>query len=446
MTESLEKRPTSPTTSATLTMQHLRPTWVTSTLFFLLFSGPPSFRLRDPEASLEGIIDPTVILQVSVWIIAGIWTLYQFRKGLRDHAPVEMGLPDKLGIVLIFLLGLSIFVSEAPPLTAFKVGQMFVSLLFTFIFVKRYGIAKCLDYIFICSTVLCIAIAVCAFAVPDLVLFSTSDGMRLRGDPIAVAGIVVTYSMILLLIKSREIPKVVFWFLLALLSVLLAASLTRQAWFLVLAFSVFYFAKRSKGPFVRKLWFLFLAILPFIFLFVILPALEQYRSEDSVGTLTGRTDLWVYLVGVTIVRSPLIGLGYFSASRILGPDFNPGMGTAHSMFVEVLLGGGLLSLIPLVALCLLLSFGAFQLLSKGRTQIEFTCGVMFIVTLALGAMGGDIAFGQVGITFWSLAAAIPALQLRHSVLRRPVSSPTHLEPRRVTRTGVLPTDSREVET
>jgi hypothetical protein len=387
--------------------RHPRPGWTETALFFLLFSGPPSFRLRDPEASIEGLIDPSVILQVSVWVIAGIWTLHQFRKNSRGGSPLEVGLPGKLGIAMIVFLSVSIFVSEAPQLTAFKVGQMVVTLLFTLLFVQKYGIAKCLDNIFVGSVALCVAIAASAFVAPDLVLFATSDGMRLRGDPIAVMGIVGTYSMVLLLIKKDDIPKVFFWLLMLFLSVLLALSLTRQAWLLVLAFYVLYFVKRLRGPVARKLGFLFVAVFPFVSFFYILPALDQFRSADSVGNLTGRTDLWVYLVAVTITRSPWIGLGYYSASRVLGPEFNPGLGTAHSVFVETFLGGGLLSLIPLTVLCLYLSIKAFQSISKGSTRLEFTCGALFFVTLTLAALGGDIGFGQIGIAFWSLAAATP---------------------------------------
>jgi len=401
------------------------PTLFAVVLFFLLFSGPPSFRLRDPSDSLEGVIDPTVVFQVSVWVVAGIWTLYQLRKEFRARSPIKLGLPDKLGLWMILFLGLSSFLSDAPLLTAFKVGQIFVSLLFTWLFVYRYGIAKCIDYVFLGSTILCVAIAISAFAAPDLVLFSDEGHMRLRGDPIAVMGTVGTYSMILLFIKRREIPRVIFWPLLAMLCTLLAYSLTRQAWFLVIASLLLYVARRSKGTFVRKLGFLFLAILPFVFFFYLLPALQEYRATESVATLTGRTDLWVYLVGVALLRSPWIGLGYYSASRILGPDFNPGMGTAHSIFVEVFLGGGLVSLIPCMALCFLLVRKAFQFLYKDRTDLEFLCGLLFIVTFTISLLGGDFSSGEIGITFWSLAAAIPALSLRRPVPHSPVSAPIH---------------------
>lgn len=422
------------------------PTLFAAVLFFLLFSGPPSFRLRDPTDSLEGVIDPTVVFQVSVWVVAGIWTLYQLRKEFRAQSPITLGLPGKLGLLMIFFLGLSSFVSEAPLLTAFKVGQILVSLLFTWLFVYRYGIAKCIDYVFLGSTILCVAIAISAFAAPDLVLFSDEGHMRLRGDPIAVMGTVGTYSTILLFIKRRQIPRVIFWPLLAMLCTLLAFSLTRSAWFLVLAFLLLYFARQSKGTFVRKLGFGCLAILPFVFFFYILPALQEYRATESIATLTGRTDLWVYLVGVALLRSPWIGLGYYSASRIFGTDFNPGMGTAHSIFVEVFLGGGLVSLIPCMALIFLLTRKALKLLSKDRTDLEFLCGMLFMVTLTIGLLGGDFSSGEIGITFWSLAAAIPAMSLRRSMSPAASERTKHLKLSRAIGKSALPADSGRAET
>lgn len=381
-----------------------------SLLFFLLFSGPPSLRLRSPDDSLEAVVDPAVIVQASVWVIGGIWSLYQVYKGYRSRTLMPLYSPNKFGLIMVLFLGLSTVGSEAPMLTAFKVGQILVSLLFAWIFVQRYGIARSINFIFWGSTILCVAIAVAVFAAPDLVLFSDEGNMRLRGDPIAVMGIVGTYSAILLLARKREISRLLFWPLLALVCTLLAFSLTRQAWFLVFAFLVLYVAKGIQSPVVRKFGFLFLVVFPLIFLFYVLPAFEIYRATDSVWSLTGRTDLWVYLVGIALFRSPWIGLGYYSASRILGPEFNPGMGTAHSMLVEVFLGGGLLSLVPSLALCFVLSRRAFKFLRARRTDLEFLCGALFFVTLALALMGGDFAYGQVGITFWCLTTAIPAMQ------------------------------------
>ena len=423
-----------------------RPTLFAILLFFLLFSGPPSFRLRDPSDSVENVIDSTVIFQSAVWVVAGLWTSYQLFKDVRARRQIRLYLPHKLGLAMIFFLGLSTLVSEAPMFTAFKVGQLLVSLLFSLLFVHRYGIARGLDYVFIGSTLLCIAIAIAVFVAPDLVLFADEGNMRLRGDPIAVMGIVGTYSTILLFIKSRQIPRVIFWPLLAFFCVMLAFSLTRQAWFLVFAFLLLHLARRSKGALTRNLIFLFLAIFPLVFVFYILPALQEYRATDSIWSLTGRTDLWLYLVDIALTKSAWIGLGYYSASRILALDFNPGMGTAHSVFVEILLGGGLLSLIPCMVLCFWLIRRALQFLSKKSSDLEFACGALFIVTMTLGLLGGDIGYGEVGITFWSLATAIPAMRLRHSEGLQGTRVPGVTKLARAGRRNIVLDDSRRAET
>jgi len=423
-----------------------RPTLFATLLFFLLFSGPPSLRLRDPFDSIEGVIDPSVVFQASVWVLAGIWTLYQLRKDRCARLPEVMSLPlpEKLGLLMILFLSASAFVSDAPLLTAFKVGQILVSLLFTWMFVYRYGITRCLDYVLIGSVTLCAAIAISTVLAPDLVFFLDEGQTRLRGDPIAPLPTVVTYSIILLILKKKQIAEILFWPLMAGLGTLLAFSVTRHAWFLVIGFIAFYSVRSAKAAFVRKVGYASLCVFPFLFFFYLLPALQDYRSTESIGTLTGRTDLWVYLVGITLLRSPWIGLGYYSASRTFGIDFNPGMGTAHSTFVEVFLGGGLLSLIPCLALCLLLIRRAISCLSRRATKQEFACGTMFLVTMTIGLLGGDFAYGQVGITFWSLAAALPAMRLGHAVSGAPHG--LRLKPSANAGMTPLPGNGRPVET
>jgi hypothetical protein len=423
-----------------------RPPLFTVLLFFLLFSGPPSLRLRAPGDSLESVIDLSVMIQVAVWVVGGLWSLYQLRKEFRLHSLIALGLPGKLGLLMILFLGLSIFESEAPLLTAFKVGQILVSLLFTWIFVSRHGIAKCFDYVFLGSVILCVAVAIAAFVSPDLVFFLEDGAMRLHGDPVAPLSTVVTYSMIFLFLKSRKIPTLIFWPLLIFLSTMLAVSLARHAWFLVIAFLVLYFIRRSGGTVVSKLGYVLLAVFPFVFFFYILPALQEYRATDSITTLTGRTDLWFYLAQLALTRSAWTGMGYYSASRIFGIDFNPGMGTAHSIFVEVLVGGGLLSLIPCMVLCFVLTRMAFRFLSKDRTDLEFACGTLFIVTIIIGLLGGDFACGEIGITFWSLAVALPAMSRWHGLSRAPVRSPDRQKLSRTTGRTALPVDGRRAET
>ena len=101
-------------------------------LFFLLFSGPPTFRVRDTEASLYSEIDLAIIIQLFVWGLAGIWVFCNLVK-MRSTGGYRLKITAAHAIAIIFILMLwvSTFVSLAPPLTAVKVYQITVEFLFT---------------------------------------------------------------------------------------------------------------------------------------------------------------------------------------------------------------------------------------------------------------------------------------------------------------------------
>src|SRR5436309_11961367 len=108
-----------------------------------------------------------------------------------------------------------------------------------------------------------------------------------------------------------------------------------------------------------------------------IPSLRQYRNTETISTLGDRVRLWRYLTAVTLEQSPWFGLGYYSASRIHGPEYNPGLGTAHSMFFEVLSGGGVVSFALFLALCATLSVYAVRLLYLNKDRFSFAAGALF---------------------------------------------------------------------
>src|SRR5271156_3707747 len=73
-------------------------------LFFLLLSGPPRFRLRDPTDSLNTSLDWVVLLQVIVWGIAGCWLIldasYEIQAKTADQSRLS-----SLEILSIILIG-----------------------------------------------------------------------------------------------------------------------------------------------------------------------------------------------------------------------------------------------------------------------------------------------------------------------------------------------------
>jgi O-antigen ligase len=108
---------------------------------------------------------------------------------------------------------------------------------------------------------------------------------------------------------------------------------------------------------------------------------------------------------------PLFGFGYYAASRVLAPQYNPSLGNAHSVFFEVLVGGGLISAALYVALCvsLLMNAGRLLAVARGEPAAVATVG-LFAFTLVLGLTSTEsFHAGPVGFTFWSMTAILPVM-------------------------------------
>ena len=151
------------------------------------------------------------------------------------------------------------------------------------------------------------------------------------------------------------------------------------------------------------------AIALIFILYDMLPSLDAYRNVEGLFTLSDRLGLWAYLADVTLQKSPWIGLGYYSASRIYGREYSEDLGTAHSMFFESFVGGGFLGLVAVVALCLVIGIYAVRLLSYRGNITAFGVAMMLVATLMFGSIGGDFGYGPLGVTFWSLVTIVPLL-------------------------------------
>src|SRR6267143_68903 len=297
---------------------------IATLLFFLILSGPPRLRIRDAEASLRGEVDWVVILHVVVWGLAGLWVLLQIGKRFYAKRPIlRLRLPQILGLALIICLSASVWKSAAPALTAFKVYQMLVSLLFTQFFLDGFGVATSLKALFWGNTLLCVAIAICAFLVPDAVWTASDfnpDPSRLFGELIAPTGVVSVLAIILLLSTVRKIWRALPLSLLALFLVLLVVSLMRTACVVAFVFFMLVLLKRPNMKPLRRFAYFLCGLLLMLYAYDRVPSMSQYRSPETISTLSDRIGLWRYLGTVTLTRSPWLGLGYYSASRIYGPE------------------------------------------------------------------------------------------------------------------------------
>lgn len=410
---------------------HQQAGFAVTLVFLLIFSGPPKFRLRDPEASLRDEIDWVVILHVIVWGLAGLLVLLQIGKRLNAKRPLlRLRLPQILGLTMILLLAVSAVISKAPALTAFKIYQMTVSMLFVQLYVQRFGRTSCLKTIFWGSALLCGAIAVCALLAPNVVWIASElnpEPSRLRGDLIAPTGVVSAFAIILLVTGVRNIWRVLPLSFLSIFLLLLVLSLMRTAYIVILLLVVTVLLKRSNAKPLRHFVYLVCALLLTLYAYHWLPNLSQFRDAGSISNLSDRIGLWRHLSNVTLTQSPWLGLGYYSASRVYGPEYNPGFGTAHSMLFEILLGGGVLSFALFMVLCALLSMYAGYALYKNRDRFSLAIASLFFASLIFGSMADEIDSGPVAMCFWYSAAVLPWLYERSSIrAMRPTESRGHL--------------------
>lgn len=386
-----------------------RMTFADNVLFFALFSGPPKFRLRDPNASLESVIDWVVILHIVVWTLAGLWIVNKLwlSKTRVEFRPSPL---EKLSLLLVCCLSVSILFSEGPALTAFKVYQLLVTILFASVFMRCYGIKACLEGIFLGSAVLCAADAVAALVAPSMVFGLGEFGsLRFRGDLIAQTGVVGTLALVLLLSSDRKRSPLAVTAGIALFGSVLLFSLMRTSYLAFVAFLLLAIWKAPEIKLLRRVARWGVLVLPLVMVGGALAQLEEYRAAESIWTLSDRVGLWAYLVDTMWTKSPWFGLGYFSASRIYGPEYNELLGTAHSVFIEILSGGGIVSFAIFLLVWVLLLFYAFRLLRGRLTPTSFAVIGLLVVTSSFVFIGGELEADPAALTFWILVASVPLL-------------------------------------
>jgi hypothetical protein len=380
-------------------------------LFLLLFSGPPKLRMRDPGASLEGLIDWSVLLNVSVWIVGGIWVWSKRRLWPLTYKFALMPLEEKLTLTLFGFLAISICFSPAPAFSAFKVYQLIVTYVFIRIFIKQFGISQLLKAVFWCCAILSLADVAAGCFAPSLVFFESELGtLRFRGDLIAQTGVVSLIGLILLLTSQSDLPKKnwTFWFVV--FSGVLVFSLMRTSYVAMVFVLILAVIKRPAIPILKRLSTFALLSAP-LFLGFILGALDKYRKAEDIWTLSSRIGLWTYLLDATVSQGPWLGLGYFAASRVYAPEFNPELGTAHSAFMEIYVGGGLVSLLLFCAIWIVVATRTTRLFFRRSDKYAFAIVSLFFAALLLNLVGGELQAEPSGFCFWCLVTVVPAMTL-----------------------------------
>ncbi len=93
-------------------------------------------------------------------------------------------------------------------------------------------------------------------------------------------------------------------------------------------------------------------------------------------------------------------------------EYNPELGSGHSIFFEAFVGGGVLALAAFLVLFFLLARDAAWLFFRSRDRLSFAGVALFTAVFLIGLIGGELDAGQVGFTFWMLVSLLPYLRER----------------------------------
>ena len=127
--------------------------------------------------------------------------------------------------------------------------------------------------------------------------------------------------------------------------------------------------------------------------------------------MSDRIPLWEHLTSVVMREAPITGLGYYAASRVVATEYNPGLGNAHSVFFEVLVGGGVLgAALYLGAVCVVgLVCRAPVTVASGQPSAVAAAGLLSAALLMGITSQSALHAGPLGFAFWSLTALLPEL-------------------------------------
>src|SRR4029453_9865493 len=201
-----------------------------------------------------------------------------------------------------------------------------------------------------------------------------------------------------------------FWGALSLFGTVLAASRTRNAWVGFLVFLALGFIHGKRLP-IRKLVLPLVALALSVFLLDALSSATDYllRDRESVQDMSGRIPLWEHLTTVVMSEAPITGLGYAAASRVVATEYNPNLGNAHSVFVEVLVGGGILGAALYLVLCVALVLYAVRLLriASGQPSAIAAAGLLFVALVMGVTTTGALQAEPPGFPFLSFPGLLP---------------------------------------
>jgi len=388
-------------------------------LFVLIFSGPPKFRVREGGAGVTEGLDLALVVQIGIFIAVGFYLLMEGRR-------IQLDLPQKLAAALLCTFFISAFHSAYPAYTIFRAYQATILFWFSASFVEKFGVQEHARCVLWAGIVTCLLVLLCIPLNPDAVLEYSETGFpRLRGIGVAGTGEVAP----LLFVVAMAHRHTLRWVSVMLGGVLAFFSLSRAAWVSVALVMALIVVWRPKVWSLRLSKIAIVGTCLFALFANASGFIENFREPpESLVDLTGRPVIWATVADAVWTGSRWIGYGHSAASRVLTWDLDPGLGSAHSIFMDAFAGSGLIGLGITLVLALSVAVGCWKASRLAKTPDVFAVCALSAVVVALGLIGGDVDTGPFAFVYW----ALPTLVSKVSVQQPFEESMAH---RRASRTG-----------
>jgi len=351
-----------------------------------MFLNILNWRLRDVVAG-QSVGDFWDIYRIGLALLASIITVFFIMQN-SERLSRALSLPMILLLIYscVALLSASLVISKVSFYSMWKAIELMVVTAVCLAILTHPKPAetadKALKYILgILSLLLCIWI-IEAIIWPHEA-FITSRGVIpyiMRGVmPIAqqnglafYSALVALFCVVSLYEKNRKkIHKfgIIILLLIALTELILSQSRTSFIGLLV-AVLVFLFFSGKKKHLAVVLFISFITLVIWGASGLLLDYLKRGQEEELILTLSGRTIAWSRAIEL-FKESPIFGYGFVAAARvnILGSVHGGGMSTLHGALFDVIVGTGLLGLIPwlfgiLIVIQRMLRISAYSLVRK----------------------------------------------------------------------------------
>lgn len=384
-------------------------------LFVVLMSGPPKLIARDPLASVRGEVGIGVGVNALVWFLAALWIFNEFNYYALKERRVPQLMPlERLALVFVVSLLPSLYFSVAPLLSLYRILQLGVGFMFAAAWLRRFGPARTLRHMFNAAAVLGIILFAFAIVLPGEVIFAG----RLLGGALAPGPTLGVLLLILTLGVDHSTSSNLKRSMLVLAGVLIVASRTRSILIAALLVVLVAALRSSNRSSARRVVLFLVGLVPGLMLVGLGDGLFAFLARDanSLRTLSERIPLWTTILREVWVQSPLFGTGHMM-SRLLTLSVNPGIGSAHSLYVEVFVGAGLVGLTGLAILMIPLVWSIAHRFFSGVADSESFVLMACLTTLLVISLVSEEAlysgvanFALVFLPFWagSLSLSNPA--------------------------------------